>query len=172
MLNKSIFTNCRISDGESYFHKTLAVTLFVSYFFSSLAVKILFVKYNRKTQTSTLTVIIPSERTAETKQDWLKEELILDCGIELTDLTLATILDWTLTKLTGNYLLYIWLYFIYASLYSALTSLQLLIARFMLLLSFSRYYPFTNTISTDKTYLTAESKGGLILLHTHKNVIL
>lgn len=130
------------------------VTQFVSYFFSSLAVKILFVKYSRKTQTSILTVIIPLEQTAETKQHWLKEELILDYGIELTDLTLAIILDWTLTKLSGNYLLYIWLYFIYTSLYSALTLLQLFRARFMLFLSFS-YFPFTNTISTDKTYFTA-----------------
>lgn len=48
--------------------------------------------------------------------------------------------------------------------YSVLTLLWLLIARVVLFLAFSCYFPFTNTISTDKTYSTAGLNMILIIL--------
>jgi len=42
---------------------------------------------------------------------------------------------------------------------SVLTLLWLLIAR--VVLAFACYFPFTNTMSTDKTYSNEGSKGGL-----------
>lgn len=48
--------------------------------------------------------------------------------------------------------------------YSGLTLLWLLIGRVVLFLVFSCYFPFTNTISTDKTYSTAGLNIILIIL--------
>lgn len=63
---KSVFTNCRISDTGYHFYKILVVTLFICCFFISLAWYISPAKHS-KTQTTTLTVNIPLGQIAEAK---------------------------------------------------------------------------------------------------------
>lgn len=86
----------------------------------------------------------------------------MDCGFELMDWTLDRILDSGETnwKLYLIYNIFYYLPIIYSVL--ILLWLHTARARVVLFLVFSCYFPFTNTVSTDKTYSTAGSKGGIV----------